>query len=387
MKRAILVANQWSRNGGLEIVTQDEAQALCDLGYNVTVIPASGLPEESGFVSRESHGVRGVSAFHLASRDANKTGGSVYVKWITPRNRLLQSLWHRFLKYRLLARLINRTLNGEPALIVLGHVQLLRLFDYFHLAAKCKIWVWTHGDEVWGEYAEKYAPLLNKCDQVISVSDDTKKHLLRGGVTAPVTTIHNSIDIERFIPTKTPEKIRRDEILICSRIPENFEYKGHARLMEAMVMAEELLGHKLRMRVVGGGPGLPRLRRLVADKGLDDRILVTGRVTDEELIEAYQHCGLFCMPSDNEGFGLVYAEAEACARPVVVSTIGGAPETIVDGETGVLADPFNIEANARAIAKIVGNPAMADEMGRKGRMFVERQFSFDAFRRHVAACL
>jgi phosphatidylinositol alpha-1,6-mannosyltransferase len=146
---------------------------------------------------------------------------------------------------------------------------------------------------------------------------------------------------------------------------------------------ESILGRRVTLRIVGGGAGLDELKQLAHKYGVYNRIIFTGRVSDEELLEAYQHCGVFCMPSTGEGFGLVYAEAEACARPVVVSTYGGAPETVKDGETGFLADPTDIQANARALAKILGDRALAEEMGRKGRLLAEKAFSPKTFEQNV----
>lgn len=354
----------------MEIVTRDIVQALCNAGHEVVILPANGTGKDGPWDGD--------------MRDL--TPGTAVVKWHAPRNRILQSLWFRHFKFPVLAKKIESELK-DGGLAILGHVHLTPIVDYMKKPGNIRKWVWTHGDEVWGELAVKWSKWLNKLDHVISVSDDTRGHLLRGGVTVPVTTIHNSIDTKRFVPTSTPERIRRDEVMICSRIPHNFEYKGHVRLMDAIRRAEGMLGRPVRLRIVGGGAGLERLKALVAERSQTDRVTVAGRVSDEELVEAYQHCGVYCMPSDNEGFGLVYAEAEACARPVVVSTIGGAPETLVPGETGLLADPFDIEANAKAIAELLSNQEKADEMGRKGHDFVNREFSFETFKNIIRELL
>lgn len=368
--KIVVVPNVWSRGGGLEIVTRDIVQALCNFGHEVVIMPAWGGGED-GLWNGDMRDLR---------------PGFATVKYYQPHNRILKSLWFRHFKFPILAKKIEGELK-DGGLLILGHVHLTPIVDYMKRPEIIRKWVWTHGDEVWGDLAVKWSKWLNKLDHVISVSDDTRGHLLRGGVTVPVTTIHNSIDTERFVPTSTPERIRCDEVMICSRIPHNFEYKGHVRLMDAIRRAEEMLGCPVRLRIVGGGAGLERLKALVAERGQTDRVTVAGRVSDEELVEAYQHCGVYCMPSDNEGFGLVYAEAEACARPVVVSTIGGAPETMIPDKTGILADPFDIEANAKAIAAIMADRVKADEMGRQGHEFVSENFSFDAFCTNIARVL
>lgn len=88
-----------------------------------------------------------------------------------------------------------------------------------------------------------------------------------------------------------------------------------------------------------------------------------------------------------EGFGLVYVEAAACGRPVIASTEGGAPETIVSGQTGLLVNPRSPEAVAHAIASVLADPARADEMGRQGRVLAETSFSRERFRSHLQELL
>ena len=368
--KIVVVPNVWSRGGGLEIVTRDIVQALCNFGHEVVILPAWGEGEDGPW-----DGDR---------RDL--TPGTATVKYYQPHNRILLSLWFRYFKFPVLANKIEAELKGG-GLVIFGHVHLTPIVGHMKHPDRIRKWVWTHGDEVWGNLAVKWSRWLNQLDGIVSVSNDTKGHLERGGVTTPVTTIHNSIDTNRFTPTTTPERIRRDEVMICSRIPHDFEYKGHVRLMDAIRRAEEILGRPVRLRIVGGGAGLERLKSLVKERGQENRVTVAGRISDEELIDAYRHCGVYCMPSDNEGFGLVYAEAEACARPVIVSTIGGAPETIIPGVTGILANPFDIEANARAIVEILSNAQKADLMGRKGNEFVNREYSFDAFKDKIRKIL
>jgi phosphatidyl-myo-inositol dimannoside synthase len=89
-----------------------------------------------------------------------------------------------------------------------------------------------------------------------------------------------------------------------------------------------------------------------------------------------------------DGFGVVNIEAAACGRPVVTSTHGGCPETIRDGVTGVLVDPTRPQAVADGIDALLRQPpAVRDEMGRRGREFVEQHFSYPVFAGRVGSCV
>lgn len=371
MKKAVVVANTWSRVGGLEIVVQNIVKALADLGFLVTVITPR---------------IIGCDDFKVPN---------VTVKCIAPKNRFLYSLWFRLFRFRCLARAVNKAFAGESGVLVFGHVHLLPLLHYLNRPERMRKIVWTYGIDVWGQEGRRWAELMNKMDDVVSISEYTARHEREAGVDeSRIRLIPCSIALERFSPTKSPEKIRRNEIMICGRLSSAERYKGHEVLFAALPIAEKLLKRSLRLRVVGTGDDLPRLKARASELGVAERVIFCGRVSDEELMDAYRHCGVFAMPSraerrqdtgmwTGEGFGLVYAEAEACGRPVVGSPDGGAREAVVDGETGLLADPRDPRKVAEAIAKILSDPVLADQMGAKGAEFVNRAFSFDAFRENV----
>jgi phosphatidylinositol alpha-1,6-mannosyltransferase len=197
--------------------------------------------------------------------------------------------------------------------------------------------------------------------------------------------VFNAVDTDVFTPTQTPDQVRGDEVLICGRMAKSQRDKGHDILFQSIPLAEEILRRRLRVRVVGSGPDRGRLESRAVDLGLAGRVEFVGRLSFPQLLEAYRHCGVFCMPTrvdrsnmvcwNGEGFGIVYVEAAACGRPVIASTEGGAPETIVPGETGLLADPRSADSVASAIAQVLGDPARADAMGRQGRLLAESRFS------------
>ena len=168
-------------------------------------------------------------------------------------------------------------------------------------------------------------------------------------------------------------------------------------MFKAVPLVERKLGRPVSVRVIGIGPDLENVKNL-ADKYCPGKVEFMGRVSDEELLDSYRHCGCFCMPSRVEyrpeskdyrgdGFGLVYAEAQACGRPAVGSTEGGAVDPIEEGVTGYKVDPRSPEAVADAVAKLLGNPDKADAMGRAGREFVIKHFSPEAYRRRIRAVL
>src|ERR1043166_10198184 len=98
-----------------------------------------------------------------------------------------------------------------------------------------------------------------------------------------------------------------------------------------------------------------------------------------ELASCYGHCELFALPSRGEGFGLVYLEAMACGKPVIGGAHGGAPEVIEDGKTGYLVPHGDAGQLAAAVETLLANPALAQEIGRRGKQRVENEFRFPVF--------
>jgi glycosyltransferase involved in cell wall biosynthesis len=88
---------------------------------------------------------------------------------------------------------------------------------------------------------------------------------------------------------------------------------------------------------------------------------------------------MFALPSKGEGFGLVYLEAMACGKPVIGGAHGGAPEVIEDGKTGYLVPHGDAVQLATAIETLLADPALAQEMGRRGKQRVENEFRFSVF--------
>lgn len=372
-KTVFIVSSQWSRIGGLEIVTQDIGRAFVELGWNVTVFAADDLGQSETL----PNGIRIIR--------------------FSPRQRFLRSLWFRFFRYPILAWAIKRSVRPGD-IVIIGHLYLVPILGWVPKSLGIQRWVWVHGIEAWGEAAKKWIHWLNGVDRVVAVSDYTAKQVSMAGVAVPVSTVHNSVDTLRFVPTRTPALIRRDEVLICGRLSAAEKYKGHEVLFEALPIAEQQLGKPVFLRIIGAGDDEQRLRVRAKELGIADRVRFCGRVTDAELLDAYQHCGVFAMPSKvefrpetkswtGEGFGLVYAEVEACGRPVVVSSDGGASETAVDGVTGLIVSPTDVQANAEALSRILSSPDWADDLGRHGREFAVNHFSFERFKERISGLI
>jgi|GEM_PF-1719647 len=362
-KVLVMPVLSWQNSGGLEAVSMDVALSFASLGWRVNVFPA--------FDPAPSENVQGVKVVGLC-----------------PGNRLLRASWYRYLWKPVMAWQVRKALAGG-GMLLFGHTQLLPLLDCLGRLSGVRCLIWTHGLEVWGDESRRWAPYLNRLNQVVSVSAFTKDQIACAGVQTPIVVIPNSVDVYLFTPTTTPERIRRNEILICGRMASKERYKGHEVLFQSLPLAEQLLGRELSIRVIGEGDDLPRLQDVARRLNIFNRVFFVGRVSTPDLIESYRHCSVFCMPSrvdrldrgywTGEGFGVVYIEAAACGRPVIASTEGGAPETITPGKTGLLVDPRSPGSVARVIAKVLADPVRADEMGRQGRLLAKRRFSREQY--------
>ena len=253
-------------------------------------------------------------------------------------------------------------------------------------------WAWVHGREVWGPRGAALATDLAWADRTISVSRFTADQISQWVHTERVHVIPNAVDASLFTSLPDRSEIHRDEVLVVGRLSVQARNKGYEMLMRAIPRAQEKLGKPLRLSLVGDGDDRAPLEAVSAELGLTDRVRFRGRVGREELIEAYRHCGVFAMPSRvekcdtewfGEGFGIVYIEAAACGRPVIVSSDGGAPETVKAGETGLVVNPRDPEEIADAIVTILSEPDKSDTMGRAGRAWVEANFTLECFRERL----
>jgi glycosyltransferase involved in cell wall biosynthesis len=159
------------------------------------------------------------------------------------------------------------------------------------------------------------------------------------------------------------------------------EQKGYDRVIDALplVLAEI---PQARYVLVGGGEDA-RVQRALDRHGLHDRVVLAGAVSAEELVDYYNLCDVYVMPSKLEGFAIVFLEALACGRPVVASHGYGCREALLDGDLGMTVDPDSREEIASAIVRLLKDPPsqLADPESLRRRTL--EHYDISAFKRRV----
>jgi glycosyltransferase involved in cell wall biosynthesis len=127
----------------------------------------------------------------------------------------------------------------------------------------------------------------------------------------------------------------------------------------------------VRVRIVGEGPESARLRGLAASLGLEGALTFLGEISRSALAVEYVGADCFCLPTVQEGFGLVFAEAMAAGLPIVACRAAAVPEVVEDGRTGLLVRPNDPEELARAMERVLTDAGLRAELGAAGRRRVE----------------
>jgi glycosyltransferase involved in cell wall biosynthesis len=151
--------------------------------------------------------------------------------------------------------------------------------------------------------------------------------------------------------------------------------KGHRFLIDAMVLLRER-GVKARLLIIGDGQEQQMIEKLISEHELADVVTLAGYQKD--VSRFYRACDIIVMPSLTEGMPNVALEAMRFAKPLVASRVGGIPEVVLDGETGLLVEDQNPEALADALEKLISDPARMKVMGLAGSQRVS-----DIFDPHV----
>lgn len=201
----------------------------------------------------------------------------------------------------------------------------------------------------------------------------TSEHSRRQAISAyglrrdDTRVVPEGIDLERW---PSIERRRHSASLRILTVGRQYPRKDSATLIKALRHLESS-GIEARLSVVGGGPELPRLRRLAAELGLEECVSIVGEVDFSELRKQYRQADVFCLASRQEGFGIVLLEAMASSLPIVASRAGAIAEVVAEGETALLAPEGDAGELAEALKRLAREPDLARDMGQAGRRRVE----------------
>ena len=201
-----------------------------------------------------------------------------------------------------------------------------------------------------------------------------------------VKLLHPGCDTNYFVPATRDANVRkalgwgdRPVLLTVGRLQKR---KGHDMVIRALSQVREAIPDVL-FAIVGSGEELEPLQRLVESEGQQNHVLFHGKLSDEQLRQAYQQTDLFVLANrqigtDIEGFGMVLLESQACGRPVLAGDSGGTAETMQLGETGEVVNCDGPDQLALRLIQLLLDRNRLDQMGRAGRSWVVEHFDWAA---------
>lgn len=252
----------------------------------------------------------------------------------------------------------------------------------------------THGHEVWWARMPLFSAALRRigaqADQMTYLGEFTRgsvaNALLREDH-SKLVHLPPGVDLTRFTPGAKSLELQKkwgiEGAPVIVSIGRLVPRKGSDQLIKAM--PEVLLQFpKSKLLLVGTGNYQKRLERLVRNLKVQDSVIFTGRVAHELLPDYFRLGDIFAAPCRSrygglevEGLGIVYLEASACGIPVIAGKSGGAPDAVLDGETGILVNGRDHHEVSAALIKLLADEKLRAQMGTAGRVWMEQLWSWE----------
>ena len=223
--------------------------------------------------------------------------------------------------------------------------------------------------------------VLNAADVIIGVSRYEMELMKKIGFSEKnIKIIPNGIDFSCYEPIPDKDIFRERYgisgrmVLYAGRLASN---KGLLHLIRA---APEVISRfrDTKLVLVGEDEGQKELLERETERlDIKDKLVFTGHIRDENLFRsAYSACDVFVLPSEYEAFGIVLLEAMACEKPCVATRVGGVPEVVEEGKTGLLVEYGNPKQLAGAIIELLQDEGRRKNMGKAGRNRVKENFTW-----------
>jgi len=251
----------------------------------------------------------------------------------------------------------------------------------------------THGHEVWWAKVFPFNLAMRRIgasiDSLTYLGEFTQRAIARSlsKVSAQkMVKIAPGIDIDHFCPQDSSQlrkDLKLDNKRVIVSVGRLVHRKGQDHLIQSMpeILKSVPNAHIL---MVGQGPYLSHLKKLVQDLNLVDHVSFIGRIQYTQLPQYICAGDVFVMPSRSrffglevEGLGIVYLEASACGLPVIAGSSGGAPDAVVDGVTGIVVDGENNQEIAHAVITLLSDLEQAKKIGTAGRDWIVKNWRWE----------
>jgi len=225
------------------------------------------------------------------------------------------------------------------------------------------------------------------CDRLIVISEPLLEWALRERIAprAKMVKIYSGIDTQAFRQPHDLYALRAelgltDQMFVVGEVAKLWAGKGHTVLLRAAARLKDQIPN-LRVLIIGEGGLRSTLAELVRELGLHDRVILTG--FREDIPPLTQLLDVAVLPTLFEGMGRAVLEAQAAGKPVVASRVGGIPDLITDGATGLLIDPGRVEPLAEAIRRLYDDPMLRRRLGHAAQAAVDGRFDAVTMAQHI----
>jgi phosphatidylinositol alpha-1,6-mannosyltransferase len=251
----------------------------------------------------------------------------------------------------------------------------------------------THGHEVWWAKVFPFNLAMRRIASIVDtltyLGDFTQSAISRSiskKSSQAMVRIAPGIDVEHFSPVDS-SKLRKELNLegkkVIVSVGRLVHRKGQDHLIQSLPEIVKRVP-EAHLLMVGKGPYLDHLAKLVAVNKLENHVSFIGRIQYAELPQFICAGDVFAMPSRSrfgglevEGLGIVYLEASACGLPVIAGESGGAPDAVIEGVTGLVVDGTNNTEITDAIVSLLNDSERAKKMGTAGREWIVEKWRWE----------
>lgn len=271
----------------------------------------------------------------------------------------------------------------RPELVVATHLRMLPAAVPL-MAAGVPVATFLLGVECWRPLTRRDHSLLAQSQQLLPISQWTRERFLDANpsfATAAMNVCPLGVDM---MPVVESEPVP-GRVLVVGRLWAEERYKGHDLLIDVWPAVQRICPGA-ELVIVGDGDDRARLESRVRAAGLARAVHFAGLVSRQQLQRHFADAQVFALPSEGEGFGLVFLEAMRAGRPCIAAR-GAAEEVVANDTTGVVVPAGDATALTRALIDLLSNPERCAVLGRAGRRRFEEQYSQARFAERLLAIL